>query len=435
MKLLLAVSIGLFWGSWGFSTENGVSICIEKPRTVLVAWSKGGGAHKAMLDSIKAYLKDSSYIVEAWNPFEETLASLDPIRKFTVHGMDGEEMYNFLLSKDVPWVTNKFYEFGLQAINRHRKRIEKLIEQHIIRTKPCLVISVIPMFNYEMASICHRHDIPFLLMAPDLNIENYFSKPVTSDFKNMHIFLPFDDKECMRLASKVGIESYMIRGIGLPLRPEFYAQEEKDIEAIKKDFDIPAGKPVVMMLMGGAGSGKMFNYIRALGEVKEPIHLVLCVGRNERIMKKIKRASLPPHITLSVVRFTKRISDLMAASDLLITKSGPTTISEAIAMRLPLLLDNTTTVLELEKMHLDFVEDKQIGQNLSRFKDLPRSINAMLFNKEYRKQLKENMTDQFDSDFPHKVVQIIDQLIDAAEVSIDEPQWSINGSKSVSQSR
>ena len=64
----------------------------------------------------------------------------------------------------------------------------------------------------------------------------------------------------------------------------------------------------------------------------------------------------------------------MAAADLLVTKSGPGTIFEALHSDLPMVVDATTRVIRWEAMNISFVEEHDLGAVLRRLDDLPQLI-------------------------------------------------------------
>ncbi|MDR3550318.1 MAG: glycosyltransferase, partial [Candidatus Babeliales bacterium] len=79
--------------------------------------------------------------------------------------------------------------------------------------------------------------------------------------------------------------------------------------------------------------------------------------------------------------FTPRISDLMAISDLLITKSGSVSVNEAIYMNLPMILDATSNVLKWEQYNHTFIVQNNFGKVIKDFNALPDVITNLLFDR------------------------------------------------------
>ena len=67
-----------------------------------------------------------------------------------------------------------------------------------------------------------------------------------------------------------------------------------------------------------------------------PFQIIIITGRNKRLYRTFRKL-IPrsPKIT-KLVFFTDRVADYMHASDLLVTKPGGLTVSEALACSIPL---------------------------------------------------------------------------------------------------
>lgn len=385
-------------------------------KKIAVAWSKGGGAHKSMLDALKTYFAEDYEVVD-FCPFEIGWGGLDPVRKLTFHYMDGEDMYNYLLANDMPWLINKLHNFGLTSLRRHRMYIESKLEEHLMKDKPDIIISVIPILNSALADVSTRLKIPFLLIAPDINIRTYFTDKLPDN--NFYCTIPFSDELGWKTAIRCGVNPNTIMTTGFPLRLDFFMP--KDQNSIHKQFEVPYGKPIVMILMGGVGSSKVVKYVRKIMKMTKPCHLIVCIGKKESIRRTIQRMKKPSHVSLSVIGFTKQISDLMAISDVLISKPGATSLSEAIQMQLPVILDNTSTTLEVERLHLDFIKKNKMGVVVNAFSELERALDVML-DVENNKKIRQRMKKFGHDDFPDKIRKIICHIFDEHEKLIKKSQ-------------
>src|SRR5262249_25768780 len=153
-----------------------------------------------------------------------------------------------------------------------------------------------------------------------------------------------------------------------PLRPEFFTA--KDINGIKKEFNIQPNKPVILMLMGAVGSQALFTFAQEILKISFPCHVIICVGKAHEMIDKIKQLNFPSHISYTVVGFTQKMADLMAVADLFITKSGTVSVCEAIYSNLPLLVDATTGVLAWEQFNHQFIKKHGFGDIISKPDDI-----------------------------------------------------------------
>jgi 1,2-diacylglycerol 3-beta-galactosyltransferase len=68
----------------------------------------------------------------------------------------------------------------------------------------------------------------------------------------------------------------------------------------------------------------------------------------------------------------------MALSDFFIGKPGSGSISEALAMGLPLIVKSDITTIVQERYNVKWIEEQGMGLRLRRIRDLPRTIQTLL---------------------------------------------------------
>ena len=98
---------------------------------------------------------------------------------------------------------------------------------------------------------------------------------------------------------------------------------------------------------------------------------------------------------MTLVGFTDRMPDIMAMSDLLITKCGTVSLLEAIHARVPMLLDCTSAAVAWEELNIDFVQTHGFGSAINDRKQLDQLLEDYLHNVAVYQQCKENL-DRFE---------------------------------------
>ena len=104
--------------------------------------------------------------------------------------------------------------------------------------------------------------------------------------------------------------------------------------------------------------------------------IVVC-GKNEKLRKQI--AAEPKRHATQVLGFAANMHELMAASDLILTKPGGLTTSEALAMGKPLLILNP--IPGQEAANSDFLLEQGAAVKVNCVEDLPFKITTLLDSK------------------------------------------------------
>lgn len=123
-----------------------------------------------------------------------------------------------------------------------------------------------------------------------------------------------------------GIEPERIKCFGIPVGTEFWQHYSK--ERFLKKFNLKEDKFNVLIVTGSFGIGPIEKIIKVL--YKEVQILVVC-ARNHKLYRKLKNKNYPNCLVLG---FVDNIQELMAVSDVIITKPGGMSISESLVMGL-----------------------------------------------------------------------------------------------------
>ncbi len=382
---------------------------VARPRKrILIFSSKGGGGHTAVSNGLCAYLKDK-YDVAVVNIFQEVVSSIDTLSTLTFGKVTGEDLYNFCMVSRWNRMLNKYAELGTYLFESKQHLAEKIISDYFRYDQPDLLISVVPFINGALLAVSKKLNMPFAIITNDLDTSNYIVGIKNPSYKKFRYTLAFEDALMREKIKEACIPDDQIVITGFPLRPSFHAQ--KDHAAIKKDFKIPEGKPVVMLFMGAAGSLMTPRFVRVLAKVDMPMHIIVCLGRNERLKRAINKIMLPPKTSISVVGFTDRIADLMSVSTVLITKTGPGSSCEALQSCLPMIHDKTQGVLTWEQLSADFMGLHGFAEGLKNFADLPLLLPKYLKDSMYSNEIKNKMKSFPRKRFEHVIEPLIEDML------------------------
>lgn len=145
-----------------------------------------------------------------------------------------------------------------------------------------------------------------------------------------------------------GIPRHKIDVTGIPVHPNFWTSHDKT--EVRKRFNLRE-MPTVLIMGGGWGivsDDELFEYMTSW---RDSVQFIFCLGRNEKARIKMLENPAFQHPNIHVIGFTKSIHQLMDISDLLVTKPGGLTCSEALTKGIPMLFYNVIPGQEEENCH------------------------------------------------------------------------------------
>ncbi len=368
----------------------------ENKQTILVLCSNGGYGHNAAAQTLRNLLGE-----------EYDLKVVYPIDELRIWGVkSGESIYNVMLQNNWIYSLNFISNHIAPKLFRSRKgQVEQVIQKHIKEANPDLVISLIPFVNNPASEAARKMEIPYLLVTTDNDLRLWVHGLQGVKHPNFKITVGSDLWCARELVRKRNIPDSSIETIGLPIRTDFFST--KDPATLKKEFGIPEKKPVILIMIGGAGGEKTFKYAKELGSIQLGVHLIVCAGRNLELAKELRKLVLHPTNSITVMEFTPKISDLMAMSNLLITKAGPGTITEGMIMKLPILVDSTSKVLSWERANIDMIMQYGIGDYVESFDELEPLVRRFVFDTELRKEISDAYKNVPENRFKEAIVPLV----------------------------
>src|SRR5581483_3495037 len=136
-----------------------------------------------------------------------------------------------------------------------------------------------------------------------------------------------------------------------------------------------------LMMFGGEGSSAMVRIARALAASGLELQIIAVCGKGQRVREALDRMSVAmrPRLRMHVEGFTREVPRLMRLSDFFIGKPGPGSISEAVAMGLPVIIERNHWTLPQERFNAEWVEQQKVGISLRQFRtQIVEAVRRML---------------------------------------------------------
>lgn len=212
-------------------------------------------------------------------------------------------------------------------------------------TSPGVVVSTHPLANHLTVWALQRmRRVPVVTMITDL----VRLHPLWVCSQVDLCLAPTE--EARREALKWGIPGEKVRVVGLPVGLAF-TKRVAGRDAMRGGLGLEGDLFSVLISGGGEGIGDLWALVKAVAKAGLGVQLIVVTGRNRKLKDRLEERTweVPIHIT----GFTERMPALMQAADCIITKAGPSTISEALVSGLPLII--TSAIPGQEEANVDYV--------------------------------------------------------------------------------
>jgi UDP-N-acetylglucosamine:LPS N-acetylglucosamine transferase len=106
------------------------------------------------------------------------------------------------------------------------------------------------------------------------------------------------------------------------------------------------------------------------------LQMIVICGRNHKLERSMN--ALPRRLPAHIVGFTAEIPYYMSLSDFFIGKPGPGSITEAVAMKLPVIVQRNAWTLPQERYNTDWVQEKNVGIVVRDFSSIRQAVTNLL---------------------------------------------------------
>jgi UDP-N-acetylglucosamine:LPS N-acetylglucosamine transferase len=339
-------------------------------KTIDLVYFNAGGGHRSAAIALDAVIREQGrpWQVRLIN-LMEVLDPKDVFRK--TMGMEWEDLYNTRLARG--WSLGLAQELKfLQALIRlcHQGLTSRL-RRYWRRTKPDMVVSLIPNFNRTMyeALAGARPAAPYVTILTDFADlpPHFWIEPGQAQ----HFVC--GTRKAVAQARALGYGPSQVHATsGMIVRPDFYQKPRGDRRAERLKLKLDPDRPTGIVLFGGHGSKAMQGIARRLKDTQ----LILICGHNSTLAQRL--VAMPARAPRLVVGFTPKIRDFMHLSDFFIGKPGPGCISEAIQQGLPVIVVNNTWTMPQERYNAEWVQENRAGIVLDSFKNVDNGVDEVI---------------------------------------------------------
>jgi hypothetical protein len=334
-----------------------------------------GGGHRAAALALKAVVESHkrSTSNESWEirlvNLQEVLDSLDVFRKVTSIRL--EDIYNKMLAKGWTFGSALGLRFMHAVIRLYHGPTVRLLTHHWKDAQPDLVVSLVPNFNRAMYQSLRSAvpGVPYVTVLTDFADygPHFWMEPGQDQF-----FVCGTDKAAEQARSLGHNPDRIFKTSGMILRPRFLETVDLDRGRERLRLGLDPSRPTGLVLFGGQGSKVMLEISRRLTDTQ----LIFICGRNAKLAQRLK--ALPVRAPRLIEGFTHEVPYYMQLSDFFIGKPGPGSISEAVAMKLPVIVERNAWTLPQERYNADWIRERNAGIVVPNFRGIAGAVKELL---------------------------------------------------------
>jgi processive 1,2-diacylglycerol beta-glucosyltransferase len=297
---------------------------------ILILYGNYGDGHQQAAKAIYDSLTDMHSNMEGilMDFMELTHPYIHPLSRYCyLKGVKNfPSAYGFLFSKSRDMnsfssLLKKLNGFGLGPLLKY-----------IQDTQPSMVVSTFPFAAAAISRLKEYGfiDVPTATVITDHTDHSSWVNPYTDQYIVGSEFV----KQGLIRQDTPGNQ---ISITGIPIRKEFNQSYNRKL--LFQKYGLDPSLPTLLFMGGGCGffeDGP--SLVKSLEALPKRVQLLMVCGRNYRLARELKRMSTHSRHRLHIMGYTEFVPELMTVADLMVTKPGGLTVSEALAMNLPMLL-------------------------------------------------------------------------------------------------
>jgi processive 1,2-diacylglycerol beta-glucosyltransferase len=245
-------------------------------------------------------------------------------------------------------------------------RTLKLIDE----IEPTVVVSTFPLAAAVMSKVksVGLTNLPTVTIITDHTDHSCWIYPNTDQYI-------VGSKEVRQSLVQSGVEEKQVAVTGIPIRPQFSQEYKRDELAAK--YGLKPNLTTVLVMGGGFGMlGHRSDLFKNLETLPESVQFVIVCGHNIKLKLQLQESLKDSKHHYKVTGYVNYVHELMALSDLMITKPGGVTTFEAIAMELPMLLYKPIPGQETD--NVKFLVRSGVAVDSDAYPDLAEGLTDLL---------------------------------------------------------
>ncbi|MBU3810540.1 MAG: galactosyldiacylglycerol synthase [Candidatus Niameybacter stercoravium] len=291
-------------------------------KALILSCSTGGG-HNAAALALKAHLEsihvDTTLLDILKFASDDTSSTISKLYSHTT--VKTPALFGFLYKAGGLISTPKFKSIIYGANTLYTKKLATYLATEKIDTVICT-----HLFSAQAITYITRHtNLPIKTYAV---ATDYTCIPFWEDCEMDAFFIPH--QELLSEFQEHGVKASTLVPIGIPVHSDFLKPLSKELA--KATLDLDPHKPLISIMCGSMGFGHIKPLVRHLTKQLKNVNFFIVCGHNDQLYYELMNLGE----NIYVQKFIDYSPLLMKASDILLTKPGGLTSTEAVISLTPL---------------------------------------------------------------------------------------------------
>jgi processive 1,2-diacylglycerol beta-glucosyltransferase len=246
------------------------------------------------------------------------------------------EGYHYVSSQK-PKIWDWFYSHYNNSENQNtlnvlaRLAVKETFRREVEAFKPDFTITTHPMPYKVFPS-----DSPFMrgkgqaTVITDMGLHNYWLHEGVD-----HYFVAVQDVADSLINQGVSPERIVVSGI--PIEKKFSKPVNRD--ELLKNLGLSVERPIVLIVGGQLGFLELKKIVQDIVGRHEDAQLLIVAGRDKELQTAIEQSTLGGMEQVKTFGFVDNMEELMSIADVMFSKAGGLTVSEALAKGVPLVIN------------------------------------------------------------------------------------------------
>lgn len=249
--------------------------------------------------------------------------------------------------------------------------------------------------KYNPDFIVSTHPLPMILISYSKahDVINKLSSLVVTDFGCHSFWVDPEVNYYFTATEEVGmcLQGYGVKQEqvvvnGIPIHPKF--SEKLDKNRICEKIGLDKNLPTILIVGGQFSYEVLIKIITGVKKVhKDNVQFIIVAGRDKYLKEALDKTDFDGTKNIKVFGFVDNMHELMAVSNLIFSKAGGLTVSECMAMQLPMVINKV--IPGQEEDNVTYLVSKNAAIKVNGFEEIVTTVNDLLSRPEKLAKMKQ----------------------------------------------